>query len=130
DAHWLVVFDGNFDHRAEVVVVFLANRDIPRIDAIFGQRLHACGILLQQDMAVVVEVADDRHRKAKAVEAVHNVGHGGSGGVVVNRDAHQFGTGTSQGCTLADGAVNIGGVGVGHGLHHDWCIAANPHSGH
>ena len=58
------------------------------------------GILLQQDMPVVVEVADDRHRDAEAVEAVHDVGHGFGGGIVVDGDAHQFGTGTGQGaCT-------------------------------
>ncbi len=72
-----------------------------------------------------MEVADDGHRDAEAVEAIHNVGHGSRGGVVVDGDADQFRTGTGQGCTLADGAVDIGGIGVGHGLHHNWCIAAD-----
>ena len=98
------------------------------IDAVLGQCPGALGILLQQDMAVVVEVADDGHRHAEAIEAVDDVGHGRGGGVIVDGDAHQFGAGAGQGGTLPDGAVNVGGVGVGHGLHHNGCIAADADS--
>ena len=31
---------------------------------------------------------------------------------------------------LADGAGDVGGVGIGHRLHHDGCIAADAHSAH
>ena len=98
---------------------------IAGIDAVLGQRPRALGILLQQDVPVVVEVADDGHGNTEAVEAVHDVRHGRGSSVVVDGDAHQFGTGAGQSRTLPDGAVNVGGVGVGHGLHHNWCIAAD-----
>ena len=45
--------------------------------------------------------------------------------VIVDGHPHQFGAGAGQSGDLPDGAVNIGGVGVGHGLHHNWCIAAD-----
>jgi hypothetical protein len=43
-----------------------------------------------------VEVADDGHVDAEAVEAVDDVRHSGGGGVVVDGDAHQFGAGARQ----------------------------------
>ena len=45
--------------------------------------------------------------------------HGGGGLVAVDRDAHHFGAGARQCGDLRDGALDIGGVGVGHRLHHD-----------
>src|SRR5208283_3013402 len=125
DAYRLVVLDGDFDHGAEVVVVLLADRTVAGVDAVLGQRPRAFGILLQQDVAVVVEVADDGYRDAEAVQPVNNIRHGSRGVVVIDGNAHQFGAGAGQSGALADGAVNVGGVGVGHGLHHNWCIAAD-----
>jgi hypothetical protein len=68
DAHRLAVLDGHFDHGAEIVVVLLADVDVAGIDAVLGQRARALGILLQQDVAVVMEVADDGHAHAELVE--------------------------------------------------------------
>ena len=125
DADGLVVLDGDFDHGAEVVVVFLADGDVAGINAVLRQRLGAVGKLLEQEVSVVVEVADDGHANAEAVEAVNDGSDGGSGSVVVHGDADEFGAGASKGRDLADGAFNVGRVGVGHGLHHNWCIAAH-----
>ena len=128
DAHRLVVLDGNFDHGAEVVVILLADGTIAGIDAVLGQRPRALGILLQQDVPVVMEVADDGHGDAQLLQPVDDVRHSFGGVIVVDGDAHQFGAGTGQRHRLADGAVNVGSVGVGHRLHHNWCTSADAHA--
>ena len=128
DAHGLVILDGNFDHGAKVVVILLADGDVAGIDAVFGQRPRARGILLQQQVPVVVEVSDDGNAGAEAVQPLNDVRYGSRGRIVVNRDANQLGAGAGQGETLANGAVNVGSVSIGHGLHHNWCIAADAHS--
>ena len=51
--------------------------------------------------------------------------NGGGGFVAVDRDANQLGAGARKGCDLRDGAVDIGGVGVGHRLHDDRRAAAD-----
>ncbi len=128
DAHRLVVLDGNFDHGAEVVVVLLADGDVAGIDAVLGQRRRAGRVLLQQDVSVVVEVADDGHGYAKLGQAVDDVRHGFRRGIIVDGHADQFRAGAGQRHALADGAVDVGGVGVGHRLHHNWCITADANS--
>src|SRR5258707_1173708 len=44
--------------------------------------------------------------------------------VIVDGDADDFAAGTRQGGDLLYGARDVRGVGVGHRLHHDRCIAA------
>ena len=128
DAHRLLILDGDFDHGAEVVVVLAADADVAGIDAVLGERARALGILLQQQMAVVVEVADDRDADALLVEFVDDGRDGGGGFFVVDGDADQFGAGPGEGGDLLDGRGDVGRVGVGHGLHHDRCIAADAHT--
>ncbi len=76
-------------------------------------------------MAVVVEVADERRDDAALGEAVADVRHGLRGLVAVDGDANQLGAGAGQRRDLGDGAVDVGGVGVGHRLHDDGCAAAD-----
>ena len=97
DAHRLVVLDGHFDHGAEVVVVLAADGDVAGIDAVLGQRPGALGILLEQDMAVVMEVADDGHVDAESGPGRRRcAGTALRGSVIVHGDAHQFGPGAGQ----------------------------------
>ena len=126
DAHRAVVFDGGFDHDAEIVVVLLADVDVAGIDAVFGQGARAVGIFLQQQVAVVMEVADDGHADAELVERVDDFRDGLGGGFGVDGDAHQFGAGVRQRHHLIDGGGGVGGVGIGHGLDHDGVVAAHP----
>ena len=51
--------------------------------------------------------------------------HGGGGLVAIDGDPHQFRTGAGQCRDLRDGALDIGGVGVGHRLHDDRRAAAD-----
>ena len=69
DAHRLAVRDRHLDHAAEVVVVLRAGADVAGVDAVLVQRPRALGVLGQQQVAVVVEVAHDRHAHARGRRA-------------------------------------------------------------
>jgi len=75
-----------------------------------------------------VEVADDGDMNAEALEAIDNDGHGLGGIVVINGDADEFRSGACECRDLADSAVNIGGIGVGHRLNDDRGVAADAHT--
>ena len=83
------------------------------------------GILLEQQVAVVVEVADDGDADAALVEAFDDVGNGGGGVFVVDGDADDLGAGEGEGRNLLDGAGDVGRVGVGHGLDDDRDLPAD-----
>ena len=76
-------------------------------------------------MAVVVEVADERHGDAHPGEPLADMRYGLGRLVAIDRDAHDLGAGTGEGCDLRCGRVDIGGVGVGHRLHDDGRAAAD-----
>ena len=94
DADGFVVFDGRFNHDAEIVILFAADVDVAGIDAVFGERAGAGGIFFQQQMAVVMEVADDGDIDAEGAQGVDNDWNGLSSLVGVNCDADEFRTGT------------------------------------
>ena len=125
DAHRLVVAAGHFDHLREVVVATLAPAHVAGIDAVFGQGLRALGKLREQLVAVVVEVAHQRHRHAHAVELFADGGHLARGFGRVDGDAHHFGTGQGQCLDLHRRGDGIGRIGIGHGLHHHRRAAAH-----
>ena len=68
DADRLVVVDGDLDDRREVLVVAL-RADVARVDPVLRERRRHLRVLDQELVAVVVEVADDRHVDAEAVGA-------------------------------------------------------------
>ena len=72
-----------------------------------------------------MEVADQGRGDAALAQAVADMRNGGGGLVAVHRDADHFRAGARQRCDLGDGAVDIGGVGVGHRLHDDRRTAAD-----
>ncbi len=127
DAHRLVVLGGDLDHLGELGVALGALPHIARIDAVFRQRLRALGIVAQQQVAVVVEVADQRHIDFHAVELGADRRYGRCCFRRVHGDAHDLGAGTRQLLDLDRGADRIGGIGIGHRLDDDGCIAADPH---
>src|SRR6266550_9108818 len=96
DAYWLLIFDCDFDHGAEVGIVFSADADISRIDSILGQRASALRIFLQQDVSVVMEVADDGDTHILTLKLLDNGRDRGSSPVVIYRDSNQLGPGTGQ----------------------------------
>ena len=122
DPHGLAVGEGDVDDRAEVLVAPLG-ADVSGIDAVLGEGGGTRGVFRQQQVAVVVEVADDRH-----VHLGHDGGHGLRGGVVVDRDPHQLASRLMQGPHLRRGGVHVRGVGVGHRLDDDRVRAAHLHT--
>ena len=127
DADGLVILDCALDHGAEVVVVFAADGRIAGVDAVLGKSAGRGGIFLEQDVAVVVEVADDGHAEAALLETVHDVRHGGGGVLVVDGDAHNLRAGKGEGCNLFNGGLHVGRVGVGHRLDENRDLPANAH---
>ncbi len=127
DAHRLVVLDRHLDDRGKLRVLLLAEADVAGIDAVLVERLGAGRVIGEQRVADVVEVADQRHVDAHLQKLFLDVRHGGGGFVAVDRDAHDLGARAVERGDLADGAVDVGRVGVGHRLHHDGCAAADFH---
>ena len=85
-------------------------------------------MLGQQRVAVVVEVADERHGETAGAEAVADMRHGGGRLVAIDGDAHDLRAGAGKRRDLRDGAGDIGGVGVGHRLHDHRRAAADLHA--
>ena len=106
--------------------MLLADVDVAGIDAIFGEGAGTLGIFLEEDMAVVVEVADDGDADAEFIESVDDFGNGLRGGFGIDSDADQLGAGLCQRHHLIDGRGGVGGIGVGHGLNHDGVITPHP----
>ena len=127
DAHRLVVLDRHLDDRGELLVLLVLEADVAGIDAVLVERLGAAGMLGEQLVADVVEVADDRDVDADLEQPLLDLGHGRGGLVAVDGDAHDLGAGLGEGRDLAHGAVDVRGVGVGHRLHHDRRAAAHRH---
>ena len=124
DADRLVVVDGDLDDRREVLVVALG-ADVARIDPVLGQQGGRLGVVDQQLVPVVVEVADDRHVDAEAADLADHLGHGRGGLIGVDRDPDQLRAGMRQPCDLDGGAIRIGRVRVGHRLDDDRMGAAD-----
>ncbi len=112
DAHRLVILDRALHHGAEVVVVFAADRNVAGIDAVLGQRARRGGIFLEQDVAVVVKIADDRHAQAALLETFNDVRNGGRSVFVVHRDANELRAGKGQRRNLFNGAIATSAVSV------------------
>ena len=86
------------------------------------------GYFLSRMMAVVVEIADDRHAHAELVERLGDLRNRRGGLFGVDGDADQLRAGLRQRHHLIHGGRDVGRVGVGHGLDHDGVSAANSNS--
>ena len=74
-----------------------------------------------------MEVTDDGDVHALPIELVDDMRHRGSSVFIVDCDTHQFRSSASECGHLLYRGDDISSIGVGHRLHHDWCIAAHPH---
>jgi hypothetical protein len=122
------VLHGNFDHGAEIRVAFGADAGVAGIDAVLGQIARALGILGEQNVPVVVEVTDDGDAHALFVEFLDDARDCRGRLFVVDRDTNQFRAGTGQRGALLRGGRDVGGIGIGHRLHHNRCIRADAHT--
>ncbi len=125
DAHGLVVLDRDLDDVGELAVALVLEADIAGIDAVFVERLGAGRMFGQQLVPDVMEIADQGRGDAALAQGVADMRHGGGGLVAIDGDAHQFGARARQRRDLFHRAGDIGGVGIGHRLHHDRRAAAD-----
>src|SRR5690606_25848490 len=116
------------DDGQEVLVAAAAGTHVAGVDAVLVERARRFRVVDQQLVAVVVEVPHQGHVEAHVVEAGADGGHGAGGGVVVDGDAHDLAAGPSQVGHLRGRAGGIGGVGVGHVLHHHRVTASDRHT--
>ncbi|ENN84185.1 hypothetical protein RHSP_77665 [Rhizobium freirei PRF 81] len=128
DAHRLVVADRHLDNFGELLVLLVLEADIAGIDAVFRQRFGAGRMIGQQLVADIVEVADQRHVHAETEQPLANLRHGGGAFIAIDGDAHEFRTGFVKGRHLRHGRIDIGRIGIGHGLHDHGGTAADDHA--
>jgi hypothetical protein len=69
-----------------------------------------------------VKVSNDRCAPSLFGNTVDDVRDGLCGLIVVHCDPHHLGACTGERGNLLDGALDICGVGIGHGLYNDRCI--------
>ena len=96
DAHRLVVVDGDLADRGELLVAPAAGADVARIDAVLVERRGAVREARQQQMAVVVEVADERRRAAGVEHALLDFRDRGRRLGQVDGDPHHLRAGFRQ----------------------------------
>ena len=118
---------GKFDDRGELLVLLFLEADIARIDAVFGERLAAGGMIGEQLVADVMEIADERDVASLLRELLENMRHGRRRLVAIDGDAHQLRALLRQRQNLRHGRLDIRRVGVGHGLNDDRRAAADDH---
>ena len=83
------------------------------------ERLGASRKIGEELVAVVMEVANERHIHVQRQQAVADMRHGLRGGLVVDRDTHDL---RSRACELGDlhrRGEHISSIGIGHRLHDD-----------
>ena len=127
DPDRLVVVDRDLDDRLEVLVVALG-ADVARVDPVLGERRGHLRVLDQQLVAVVVEVADDRHVDAEPADLAHHLRDGRRGLLGVDGDPDELGAGVGEPGDLDRGRVGVGGVRVRHRLDDDRMGAADEHA--
>ena len=124
DAHRLIVVARHLADRRKLFVAALAVADVAGIDAVFIESLRAVGIFREQDVAVVMEVADKGDVAAGVEEALLDFGDGRGRFGDVHRDADNFRAGLGKFEALLRGGGDVGCVGVGHRLDDNWRAAA------
>jgi len=76
-------------------------------------------------VSVEMKVTNDRYAVTQLTYALVNNRHLFCGGVRIDGNSYQLGTGPGQGDDLLRGCLGILGVSVRHGLHNDVRITAN-----
>ena len=130
DAHRLAVLDRGLDDGAELPILFLLEADIAGVDAILVERFGAGRVLGQELVADIVKVADDRHADAHLEQPLLDARHGGCRLVAIDGDAHDLGARGRQRRHLPCRLLDVGGVGIGHGLHDDGRATTHEHAAH
>ena len=125
DAHGLAVFDGHLADGRELFITALAGADVAGIDAVLVERARRAWVSREQQVAVVVEVADQRRRAAGIEHALLDLGHRRRRFWHVDGDPHHLRPRLPQLDALLRGAPGVGRVGHGHRLNHHGSAAAH-----
>ena len=117
----------HLDDRRELPVALVLEADVAGIDAILGERLGAGRMVGEQRVAVVVEVADQRHVDAHRQQRSRICGtaSAASSRSTVMRTSSEPARARSA---TARRPFDIGRIGVGHRLHDDRGVAADGHA--
>ena len=125
DADGPAVIDGHLADGRELLVAPSPGADVAGIDAVLVERRRARRVAREQQVAVVMEVADERRRAAGVEHALLDFGHGRGRLGHVDGDAHHLGAGLPQLDALPRGRRRIRRVGHRHRLHDDRGAAAD-----
>ena len=125
DAHRLAVVACDVADGRELFVAAAAGADVAGIDAVLVERPGAVGIAGQEQMAVVVEVADERGRHAGIEHAPLDLGHRCRGFRQVDSHADHLRAGLRQLDALPGRALRIRCVRHRHRLDDDRRAAAD-----
>ena len=90
--------------------------DVAGIDSVFIEIAGAIGIFRQQDVPVVMEIADHRNVAAGIEQPLLDFRNGRRRFRHVHGDANEFRARLREFQALLRGGSNIGGIGVGHRL--------------
>jgi len=96
DADRFAVVHGYFADGGELFIAALACADIAGIDAVFVECFSAIGIFGEENVAVVMEVADDGDVTAGGEKAVFDFGNGGCGFGDIDSPANDFRAGFGE----------------------------------
>ena len=72
-----------------------------------------------------MKITNDRRTIPSFAKPVYDLWNRTGRTLVIDRDSYEFTSRVNQLAYLRDCRVNVGRVGVGHGLHHDGRIAAD-----
>ena len=125
DADRLAVVDGHLADGGELLVPPPAGADVAGIDPVLVERGCAGRVAGEQQVAVVVEVADERRGAAGVEHALLDLGDGRRRLGEVDGDAHQLGARLGQLDALPCRGGRIRRVGHGHRLDDDRRAAAD-----
>ena len=116
DAHRLAVVPCHLADGRELLITPASCADVAGIDAVLVERRGTGGVAGQQEVPVVVEVADERHRAAGVEHPLLDLGHRGRGFGQVDGDPDHLGPGLGELDYLLRGRACVGCVGHGHRL--------------
>ena len=118
DAHRFPIIDGDLDDRSKVLITSLA-ADVPWIDAVLGESARAVRVFREQQVAVVVEVANDRDVAPIVGSPSNDLGYRRRRLVVIDGHAYELRAGAGQRDHLRRRVRGVGGIRVRHRLHDD-----------
>ncbi len=125
DADRPAVFHGDLANGCELFVAPSSRAHVAGVDAVLVECLRAGREPREQQMAVVMKVANQRRRAAGVHHALLDFGDGGGRFGDVDGDAHHLGAGLPQLDALLRRSRRIRGIGHRHRLDDDWGAPAD-----